>query len=419
VGAVVNVACAPALSLGFDPYKDNGATVANILTCIGAKEINYYDNDFMINVDENFVEALTSESDEVGLDWGGGVVATNPPPPPATDVTNGSNIVVTFSNVPATVGIVAEDMEPCSTLNTADPLYCSGGTLTLNTPTPTAVTAPAANGTAAFTYTVATRDSGIKESVTLSFKFWSHGPLPPGLPAMTVNIAYGPSKPTTDIPLFTGTPEYTTGMTVVTFSDCITNMLFPYINSVKSGAAGGAFGNFETGIAFANTTLDPYTLPYSTCVPKTGLNCTYPDLARGGAVPQSGKCTLYLYSTAGVGTATPTPPPSTGTPLIFTTDHALAPGETYAFAVGVAAPGFVQGYGIAICAFQNGTGYAEIWDNAGLSGGPGATLAYLAYIIPDPAFYHRSPAGDALGEFAIAPVNISKYIEKLLMFTHY
>jgi hypothetical protein len=73
------------------------------------------------------------------------------------------------------------------------------------------------------------------------------------------------------------------------------------------------------------------------------------------------------------------------------------------------------GYAIAICAFQNAYGFAEIYDNYGI-GAPTATLGYLAYILPNPAFYHRSPAGDALGESAIAPYDINKYIEKLLMY---
>ncbi len=66
----------------------------------------------------------------------------------------------------------------------------------------------------------------------------------------------------------------------------------------------------------------------------------------------------------------------------------------------------MTGYAIAICGFQNAHGFAEIYDNYVnlATTGPTATLGYLADVLPDPAFYPRSPAGDLLGETAIAPL---------------
>jgi hypothetical protein len=122
---------------------------------------------------------------------------------------------------------------------------------------------------------------------------------------------------------------------------------------------------------------------------------------KGSAVPQSGSCTVYFY------------PANEGTTVIYTTP-VISAGGSYAF--DAAAAGFKgkTGYAIAICGFQNAYGFAEIYDNWGV-GDPTATLGYLAYILPDPAFYRRSPAGDALGEEAIAPINMSRYWLKYFM----
>jgi hypothetical protein len=73
------------------------------------------------------------------------------------------------------------------------------------------------------------------------------------------------------------------------------------------------------------------------------------------------------------------------------------------------------GYAIAICNFQNAYGWAEIWDNAGSAAGPGVLGSYVAYILPNPALVHRTPAGGGLGEHAIDPANINRQILNLLM----
>jgi hypothetical protein len=92
---------------------------------------------------------------------------------------------------------------------------------------------------------------------------------------------------------------------------------------------------------------------------------------------------------------------------VYTTPS-ISAGGSYAFDVG--AQGFQgqTGYAIAICGFQNAHGFAEIYDNYVnlATSGPTATLGYLADVLPDPAFYPRSPAGDLLGETAITPIPI-------------
>jgi hypothetical protein len=382
----------PSLVLQYDPYKDtlvDKGTPASVLTCIGVNDVASYDNEFVINISESFRYALTTQAQEMTWAPGEGLNEASP-----SDVTNGSNLIVTFSNVPATVGIQAKDIEPCSTLNPSDMLYCPNGTLGL-TLTSSNVAAPSTSGFASFTYSVSHLDAGLAENVSLSFLLSSNGPLPPGLRPMTVNVAYAPGHlviPLTvpdpqSIPYFTGVAEAVTPLTVANFTDCVTYLLFPYVNTFMAGGT-AAFANFGTGINFANTTSDPF-----------GTN---PATAAGSAVPQAGSCTVYFY------------PASGGATVAYTT-ATIPSGQSWAFDVASSVPHFAgnTGYAIAICNFQNAYGFWETYDNYGI-GAPTATLGGYAYILPDPEFYHRSPAGDALGEGAIAPVNIITLLQKLV-----
>jgi hypothetical protein len=74
----------------------------------------------------------------------------------------------------------------------------------------------------------------------------------------------------------------------------------------------------------------------------------------------------------------------------------------------------VAGYAIAVCDFQNAHGYAFI--TYALFGADGVAANYLADVLPSPQWYHRTPAGDLLGETAIAPYEINRYLEKLLLY---
>jgi hypothetical protein len=363
-----------------------------------------YDNDFSLNIKENWIDALTSYSDEYNLE-------NNDPTyfSPGTSTvypTNGSDILITLSGVPPNVGIVGQTPVPCQSTDATAANYCAGGNLTISAPVPLATTAPYGS-TQQFWYQVMTTNVRAIEWADFGFKLWSKGPLPPNMSyqiaaSVTLTDLYpedgSSSQVNGEMPYFTA-PE-PTPTPVVIFLDCVTKLLFPYINAYVSGTT-YAFGNFGTGIVFSNTTWDPFALPTSTCVPKTGAGCTYPDEAKGSAVPQSGSCTLYLY------------PADESTTIVFTTPVISAGGQ-YAFDVATLVPAYKgrTGYGIAICNFQNGYGFAEIYDNW-MIGAPTATLGYMAYILPDPGFYHRSPAGDGLGEEAIAPINMDLFWKKL------
>ena len=374
--------CDPALSLTLGTEKGKLETgPAYALTCIGAKELGPFDNDFTLNVDEEFPYALTSESYEMAL---------NPGYADPGYVTNGTSVDITLYNVPQNVGIKETDIKPCSTLWTGNPLSCPGGTLDIEADDAQPVCTDDAGSspptqTCNFTFETTMVDAGTAESVDIKFKFWSKGPVPPGSLCITANLAKDPTTPATAVPLFKAEMELKTPLSVVCFADCKTVLLYPYLVD--------DFG-YGSGIAVSNTTMDPFVGD--------------PVYGKGSAVPQSGPCTFYLYGT---------PPGATypSAPLTATfTSPTIGTGQTYAFDMSAKLMGGVAGYVIGVCDFQNAHGYALITFH--LMGTDGIAANYLADVLPNPALYHRTPAGDMLGETAIAPYEIPRELERLLNF---
>jgi hypothetical protein len=389
---VLTVNCEPTLSLGFGTeHGRQEAHGAFVLSCIGTKNLGEYSKKFTINVDEEFANALTSFSYELVSD---------------PDATNGTTFTLVFTNVPTqvTLGLKSDDgIKPCSTLWTGNPLYCPGGSLAIVEE----AGQPVVSGTTyTFTFDVTNEDAGFAESVDLEFYFWSKGPLPPGLPQMMCNIYKGPvdvAKTATApaeiyIPGFTGVLEGPSAgvpwnLSVVEFTDCLTTLLYPYL---VNG------GNWDSGLAVSNTTLDPFNVPSALDTP-SGPNPLdlQPYYGSGSAVQQTGPCTFYLFANG------------TQPWYAWYTTPAVAPGSTYAFDMGTKlAPG-VAGYAIAVCDFQNAHGYAFVTYN--LFGENGVAANYVADVLPMPQWYHRTPAGDMLGETAVAPYAIDRYLEKLLL----
>jgi len=114
---------------------------------------------------------------------------------------------------------------------------------------------------------------------------------------------------------------------------CATHLLYPFVTN-QAG--------YDTGIAIANTSQDPY-----------------------GTSTQTGTCVVTPFGTP--------------TSSAFTTPAAVAPGTVWADLVSIMFPGF-QGYLIADCAFQYAHGFAFITKVGGVDLAEG----YLALIIPDP-----------------------------------
>jgi hypothetical protein len=170
----------------------------------------------------------------------------------------------------------------------------------------------------------------------------------PGLGTATVTGSFAPlstvitQSTSAPIPRFADVPTSKTGFTI---NACSTNLLFPFV----SNTAG-----FDTGIAIANTSADPF-----------------------GTKTQQGACILNYYGTTTGGGAAPaaatTDPVLPGTELVFSLmaggDHAVK-----------ATPGF-QGYIIAQCAFQYAHGFAFISD----IGAQKTAEGYLALVLDSAA----------------------------------
>jgi hypothetical protein len=224
-----------------------------------------------------------------------------------------------------------------------------------------------ANGTGAAVWEVVNTNPNTMESlnfavyVTYSANVAQNSPLPG---TSTVNMSYAPTPPaftttagvaassSLPIPRFADTSS---AKSIFTISICRTILLYPYVTAVSG---------FDTGIAIANTSTDPFTV---------GNNVT-------GA--QSGTCKLNYYNAPASDGVAGTNPAAYTTPTIQS-------GATWASSAGVLVPGF-SGYVFAVCNFQYAHGFAAVGD----TGFRNLMSTYLAIIIPDPGTGSRnaSPA---------------------------
>jgi hypothetical protein len=163
-----------------------------------------------------------------------------------------------------------------------------------------------------------------------------------------------------------------TSTNIFTVSLCQTILLFPYVTD---------YPGFDTGIAIANTSMDPLAT--------AGL---------GSASPQTGACSVTFFGgvvNPSTGAFTDTAANLNGTSGSYGTTAAntfttgmVGPGQTWAFSVAgidstfgtTGFQGFV-GYAIAVCNFQYAHGYSFVSDY----GLRNFAAAYLALVIPDTA----------------------------------
>jgi hypothetical protein len=163
----------------------------------------------------------------------------------------------------------------------------------------------------------------------------------PPVGTATVNMSYAPTPPNAfsasagatassslTIPRFADTSSGTNVFSIVL---CQTVLLYPFVTN-QAG--------FDTGLAIANTTSDPF-----------------------GTRTQNGACTMNFYGASA--------PPAVNTGNIAT-------GTVYVTLASTAAPGF-QGYMIAVCNFQLAHGFAFVSD----IGARNLAMGYLALILPD------------------------------------
>ena len=320
-----------------------------------------------IDVGENFATSFKgSGSANAAL----GSEFTNNTETGFTGITGGTNVAssgtllqVVFSNIPAQVTSLFVPITVVADQSLASTPTPGTGTLTLVTspsnlttvtastsssaPSATgAVTIASGGGTAYYLFTPGTASSTTTETFAIAdYIVQSANSTTATTGSMSAVVSFAPIG-STQIPNFVIGPSSTT-TSLSTFTQCTTSLLFPFVTNQLG---------FDTGLAIANTSTDPF-----------GSN---------GATPQAGTCTVYFY---GAGAPTPN---SVVTPSV--------PSATvYTNTVSALAPGF-QGYAIAQCNFQFAHGFAFLED--GLGTGAGITMGYLAGVIPDTNQLKRTAA---------------------------
>jgi hypothetical protein len=179
----------------------------------------------------------------------------------------------------------------------------------------------------------------------------SFAPTPPSFSATDGPKAQGPAFP---VPRFVDTSTARNALNVVL---CRTNLLFPFVTN-QAG--------FDTGVALANTSLDPF-----------------------GTVPQTGTTKIFYYGSTTGGGAAPAPQTSQSVPagseLVFT----LSGGGNFGVA---ATPGF-QGYLITVSNFQYCHAFAYISD----IGSQKVAEGYLAIQLDVPLLNRTGQLGENEG----------------------
>jgi len=315
-----------------------------ILTCDPPGAFGLPDWTFKIKVTELFAAALTTEGQEVADSAD------------ATEVENGTKLRVQIKGVPLGLEVRYD-----GTTGATGVLA-----LTEDADDDNPAESDAANSTLTFNFDVTASNTGLAEEITLNFSVadTNNDALALGPATLTASVALTPIDNTTadDPPLYT-IISFKTNLkgpeNVVGVADCVTNLLFPWVVNVVG---------YDSGIAIVNTTKDPF------------------GAAVGGAVAQSGTCTLTGYPTDG------------GAAVTYTSPSVPAGGATTLVASGVTAFQGFAGYVIAVCNFQNGHGFAYITDNFGV-GAPSTAQGYVALVIPAPQLDPRTAAeGESLGE---------------------
>jgi len=358
----------------------------NILVCQAYK--NAAGLEATIDVGENFATAFkgagTASNNFLGSEFSNntetGVVPTSFPfvTSGVTNIANSATLLqVVFSNVPSAVTLYVP-VTIVSDQSLQSPVVAGTGTLTLvaspsnltfATPSTSSsvppnaapatgfatLTASSGTATAYYLFTPGTASSSVTETWQIPvYDVQSANAVAASTTAMTAAVSFAPVG-STQFPNFVVGPSTTT-TTLSTFNLCTTSLLFPFVTNQLG---------FDTGLAIANTSADPF-----------GSN---------GATAQAGTCTLNFY---GAGAPSPS---NVATPNIPS-------GTVYTGVLSGVAAGF-QGYIIAQCQFQYAHGFAFVTDGVGANGG--LSQGYLAGVIPDTNQTSRgtaNPIGSVTGK---------------------
>lgn len=224
----------------------------------------------------------------------------------------------------------------------------ASSTTSVNTGATLLAEIPVVNGTATAVWEVINTNPSAQE--TFIFGMYQQFTANPGANSpppgqATVNLSFAPTptaafsaaagsaaSATLPIPRFA---DLSTAANVFNIALCQTVLLFPFVTNQ---------GGFDTGLAIANTTTDPF-----------------------GTRTQSGTCALNWYGATGTAT----------NPAAFTTPN-IPTGTVYTTLASANAANF-QGYMIAVCNFQLAHGFAFVSD----IGARNLAMGYLALILPD------------------------------------
>ena len=147
---------------------------------------------------------------------------------------------------------------------------------------------------------------------------------------------------------------------ILNFAECVTYLLFPYLNC-------GAHPAWTTRIAIANTSSDDGVF---------GLS--------GGAVEQSGSVVLHAFPRS-----IPTADGASGRvpeAKVMEVASSLAAGDTVSFTCSQGMLARLEGYAIARAGFRHAHGVAFILINFMQGASVDVAFSYLALVIPDPEF---------------------------------
>jgi len=213
---------------------------------------------------------------------------------------------------------------------------------------------PVVNGTATAVYEVTTDNLNVNDQFLIPVYFQAGtNKIVSSATAMTVSTSLGPVTGTSQIPSYQAIASSTVTLSVATFTQCTTSLLFPFVTNMNG---------FETGIAIDNTTGDPF----------------------GAVSAQGGTCKLWFYngtgSTGSNPTAGPAPNPNEGGTAPYNASESYAFTLTQALASASASnPASFSGYMIAQCQFTNAHGFAYITYN--FPGTSSDTMGYLASVL--------------------------------------
>jgi len=379
---------------------DGSGAVTTFQQCIGQPRSSTDNITFNVKFTEGFAGAFkvrgTTDQTLIGAVYGtesgltlnaasqGGKSWT-----PAGYATQGTQLLVRFTNIPAGIKIyvsttevangttggyggtqIQGDLVTTGSSTSGPTLQCSstGGTYGSRL-------VAISGGSGSATWEIVVAPPGVvQRSISFGVQVAYTPDTTNGLPGLTgstpgaVNGTFAPlstvdSASTSEpVPRFRDNPQ---GGQVFAIVPCVSNLLFPFITNQ---------GGFDTGIALVNTSLD------------TGVF---------GTPTQTGACTVYYFD----GTTTAPAPQTTaavikpGAMVAYTLQSGGIPGSTSS------TQGF-QGYAIARCNFQYAHGYAFISDR----NVPGlGSQGYLALVIPDRTGGSRPPdpfttAGSGTGE---------------------